>query len=94
MEYTPGAYERFERWVDAIKVSEMLQRLLELKYTILHIQDDIARRSHLEANWTGQIGQIEEVTQENVRHDLADAQLLQSRTLGCARPMQLQELNA
>ena len=94
MEYTPGAYEVKDRWTEILQLPQMLMTLLKLNYTILHVADNISRAPLLEmGTWEGQIGAFEEVVLENVQYDASDGQLLQSRTLGCPKPKQLQDAN-
>lgn len=94
MEYTPGAYELQGRWTELRQVPQMLTTLLRRNYTVLHVADHLSRAPLLEqGSWKGQIPPLEQVTRENVQFDVADAQLLEIRGLGCPRPKELQHIN-
>ena len=91
MEYTPGAWEINNKWRELADLPAMLSSLLEQRYTILHVHDGHARSPLLQLpNWTGEIGPLEEVSDENIQHDLTDAaSMLEKKNTGCPKPEQL-----
>ena len=90
MEYNPGGWEIHYLWDEYINLAKMLEYLLRQSYTILHVHDGHARSPLLQLpEWTGDIGELEEVTLQHLQHDMADARSLQLQTMGCPKPKEL-----
>lgn len=90
MEYSPGPWEIHFKWDEYMDLPQMLVNLLDRSYTILHVHDGLARSSLLELpEWTGDMGMFEEVSREHMQYDMADAESLQLKKMGCPKPKEL-----
>ncbi|KAA6428036.1 MAG: hypothetical protein FRX49_02697 [Trebouxia sp. A1-2] len=93
MEYSPGAWEIHDKWDEYIDLANMLAYLLDLGYTLLHVHDGLARAPLLQLpEWSGGMGEFEEVTADHLQHDMADAKLLQLQLMGCPKPKELKQV--
>ncbi len=93
MEYSPGAWEIHFKWDEYIDLANMLMYLLDQGYTLLHVHDGLARAPLLQLpEWSGGMGEFEEVTAEHLQHDMADAKLLQLQSMGCPKPKELKQV--
>ena len=94
MEYSPGPWETDTRWNVYGDLPQMLVNLLDRRYTILHVPDNLARGALLQLpDWTGDMPAFQEVRHENMQYDLADAQLLLRGRMGCPKPPELLQFN-
>lgn len=93
MEYSPGAWEIHFKWDEYIDLANMLANLLDQGYTLLHVHDGLARAPLLQLpEWSGVMGDFEEVTAEHLQHDMADAESLQQQLMGCPKPKELKQV--
>lgn len=93
MEYSPGAWEIHFKWDEYSDLANMLMYLLDQRYTLLHVHDGLARAPLLQLpEWSGGMGEFEEVTAEHLQHDKADAKLLQLQSMGCPKPKELKQV--
>ncbi|DBA86663.1 TPA: hypothetical protein ACH3X1_005126 [Trebouxia sp. C0004] len=93
MEYSPGSWEVHFKWDEYSELAQMLMYLLDQGYTLLHIHDGLARAPLLQLpEWSGGMGEFEEVTAEHLQHDMADAKSLQLQHMGCPKPKELKQV--
>ncbi len=75
------------RWHDALQFPATLLALKSLNYTVLHINETKLLGEPLD--WGSELEEMREVTEANLRLDMADTLALEAQVLGCPMPKPL-----
>ncbi|KAG1678984.1 hypothetical protein FOA52_013047 [Chlamydomonas sp. UWO 241] len=90
LEYNPGTAERMYPAIDLMEENPaMLLDLLQKGYRLMQLDDNYGKGGDIQ--YDSGIPPLPEVTAQNLKYDIADAQLYKKQKLGCPKPHALHD---